>query len=247
MPTLSLILNVYNEEKNISSVFEEITKILNKAKIIYEIIFVEGGSTDNSFKILKRLETKNIKNVRVFKGEISPGSKLMLGFKKAKGKYVCFMCSDGQDNPTIIPMCIKLLEENSADFVKGGRISRQYLQRLVISRIYNFVVRAMFGIHSIDINGHPKVFSRRFLPLLELKSKNESIDLEIMLKAKMLGLKMVEIIVAERKRNEGGSSVGIKVIYKFIYDILSFKWGKNSREILQKKTFQKKLLSKQLI
>lgn len=241
MPTLSLILNVYNEEKNITRVFDEITKILKNAKISNEIIFVEGGSTDNSYEVLKDLEKNNPTIVRVFKGKTSPGLKLMLGFKKAKGKYIGFMCSDGQDNPAIIPACIKLLEEKNADFVKGGRISRQYFKRLVISRIYNFVVRNLFGINSIDMNGHPKIFARKLLPLLQPESKNESIDLEIMLKAKMLGLKMVEIIVAERNRNEGGSSVSFAVIYKFIFDILSFKWGRKSREILKKKSFQKGL------
>lgn len=234
IPLLSLILNVFNEEKNVEGVFYEIKKVLDISKISYELIFSESGSIDNSFKILKKIEKKYPEYVTVLKvKENTPGAKLQAGFKKAKGKYVGFMCSDGQDDPILIPKAIKLLEEGRADFVKGRRTNRENFKRHVISRCYNLIAFFLFGTNSSDINGHPKIFSRRFLSELKLTSKHESIDLEIFVKSKLLKLRIIEIPVLERIREGGGSSVGLKVILKFIWDMLSYRFG-HKRKLLKK-------------
>lgn len=227
---LSLILNVYNEEANIEIVFKEIIKILKKAKISYQIIFSESGSTDKSYEILKSIEKRYPKNVVVLKvKENSPGAKLQAGFKKTKGKYVGFMCSDGQDDPEVLPKFIDILEKEHVRLVKGTRIKRENFKRLIISRLYNLFGFLLFGINSSDINGHPKIFLRELLPILKLQSKNESIDLEIFIKCKSMKYRIVEIPVCEKNREGGGSSVGMIVILKFIRDMLSFKFGKKSR------------------
>jgi len=234
IPLLSLILNVYNEEKNVEGVFYGIKKILDKSKISYEIIFSESGSMDNSYNILKKIEKKYPKLVSVLKvKENSPGAKLQAGFKKAKGKYIGFMCSDGQDDQSIIPKCIDILEKNSAKLVKGKRINRENFKRFVISKCYNLIAFILFGTNSSDINGHPKIFPREILPLLKLESKNESIDLEIFIKCKMLGFKIIELPVTEKIREEGDSTVGLKVILKFVKDMLSYKFG-YKRKLLKK-------------
>lgn len=235
---LSLVLNVYNEEKNVERVFYDTKKILDKSKISYEIIFSESGSIDNSYNILKKIEKKYPKLVSVLKvKENSPGAKLQAGFKKAKGKYVGFMCSDGQDDSAAIPKAIKLLEEGKADFVKGRRTNRENFKRLVFSRCYNLIAFLLFGTNSSDINGHPKIFPREILPLLKLESKNESIDLEIFIKCKMLGFKIIELPVTEKIREKGDSTVGLKVILKFVKDMLSYKFGykrKLLKELIKK-------------
>lgn len=229
IPLLSLILNIYNEEKNVERVFYEIKELLDKSKTSYELIFSESGSIDNSFEIIKNIEKKFPKIVKVLKvKENSPGAKLIAAFGISKGKYIGFLCSDGQDDPTIIPKAIKLLEDGEADFVKGKRINRENFKRVFISRCYNLFAFLLFGTQSSDINGHPKIFSRKVLDRLELISKHESIDLEIFVKAKLLGLRIIEIPVIERVREGGGSSVGINVTLKFIKDMLSYKFGEKA-------------------
>jgi glycosyltransferase involved in cell wall biosynthesis len=230
IPLLSLSFNVYNEEDNLEEVFKECKGILDKAKISHEIIFVEGGSKDNSWKILQKIAKKN-KDCKILQVDMEPGKKVNAGMKAAKGKYFGYMCSDGQDNPNIIPNCIKLLEEGKADFVKGNRVDRAYWQRKVISRIYNFCCRVIFGLNLRDVNMHPKVFRRELVKGIDLISSSESVDLEVVLRAQRKGYKIVELPVEERDRDGGKSSVNLTVAMKMIKDMLSYKWGNKGRAL----------------
>ncbi len=240
-PLLSLHLNVYNEENNLENVYKECRNVLKKAKISYEMIFVEGGSSDNSWKVLKKLAAKN-KDCRVFKAGMEPGKKINAGMKVAKGKYFGYMCSDGQDDPGILPQCIKLLEENKTDFVKGRRIDREYWQRKFISRVYNKICRLLFGLNLKDINMHPKVFKRNLIKGINLISSGESVDLEIVLRAQKKGYRMVEIPLRERNREGGKSSVNLSVALKMIRDMLSYKWGDKGKALRNSLHNQKKTI-----
>lgn len=228
IPLLSLSLNVYNEEENIKNIYEECRNILEKAKISYEIIFIEGGSKDNSWKILKNL-AKNNDDCRVFQGETDPGKKLQIGMKMAKGKYFGYLCSDGQDNPDILPECIRLLEKHKADFVKGKRVDRMYWQRRFMSFVYNRLAGMLFGLTLSDINMHPKVFRRELIKDIDLISRSESVDLEIVLRARKKGYKIIELPVTERERGGGRSSVNSSVAIAMIKDIISYRWGIKAR------------------
>jgi glycosyltransferase involved in cell wall biosynthesis len=228
IPLLSFVLNVYNEEKNVENTYRECRKILRNAKIPYEIIFVEGGSRDNSWKVLQKLE-RNHSDCKAIQSEMEPGRKVNAGMKIARGKYYGYMCSDGQDNPNVLPRFIKLLEENKADFVKARRINRSTWQRKFISRTYNLFLRILFGFKLIDVNMHPKVFRGELVKGIDLISKSESIDLEIALRARKKGYRTIEIPVRERVRAGGKSSVNIKVAVKMAMDMLSYKWGDKGR------------------
>lgn len=230
IPLLSLSLNVYNEEKNLERVFKEIKEVLEKAKIAYEIIFVEGGSKDNSWKVLQNLE-KKYKSIRIFQSEMEPGKKVNKGMKEARGKYFGYMCSDGQDNPKIIPQCVKLLEENKADFVKARRVTRVFWERKIISMIYNASCRILFGLNLKDINMHPKVFKRELVKGINLISIGESVDLEVVLRAHKKGYRIVEIPVKERARSGGNSSVNLSVAVRMLMDMLSYKWGSRGNKL----------------
>lgn len=229
-PLLSLSLNVYNEEKNIVKIYKECKEVLKNAKISYEIIFIEGGSSDNSWNILKELAKKD-KDCRVLQAEMEPGKKLNAGMKVAKGKYFGYICSDGQDNPDVLPKCIRMLEEKKADFVKGKRVERMYWQRRLISRVYNGLAGLLFGLNLTDINMHPKVFRRELVNGIDLMSNSESVDLEIVLRAQKKGYKIVEIPVRERIRRGGKSSVNFSVALKMFIDIISYKWGNKGRSL----------------
>lgn len=229
-PLISLALNVYNEEKNIDKIYKECKNVFKKAKIPYEIIFIEGGSNDNSWKLLQNLAKKD-KDLKAIQAEMGPGQKINAGMKAARGKYFGYMCSDGQDDPGVIPEYIKLLEENRADFVKGKRVERMYWQRRIISRVYNRLARLLFGLKLRDINMHPKVFRRDLVKGVNLISRCESVDLEIVLRAHEKGYKIIERPIKERIREGGKSSVNIKVALKMFLDIISYKWGSKNKEL----------------
>lgn len=228
IPLLSLSFNVYNEEKNLEKVYLECKKVLDRAKISHEFIFVEGGSKDKSWEVIKKITNKN-KNCKGVQAETEPGRKVNAGLKIAKGKYIGYMCSDGQDNPNIIPQSIKLLEENKADFVKARRIDRVFWERKVISTIYNALCRIIFGFKLKDINMHPKIFKRDLVKNVELISRGESIDLEIVLRAHKKRYRIIELPIHERKRQGGKSSVNFMVAWHMITDMFSYKWGQKSK------------------
>lgn len=231
-PLLSLALNVYNEEKNIENIYNECKSVLQKARIPFEIIFIEGGSYDNSWNILQNLAKKN-KDCNVIQAEMGPGQKINAGMKIAKGKYFGYMCSDGQDNPNIIPQMIKLLEEKKAGFVKGRRIDRKFWERKFISVVYNKLCRELFGLKLRDINMHPKIFNRDLVKNIDLISRCESVDLEVVLRAKQKGYKIIELPVEERIREGGKSSVNLKVALKMFVDIIDYKWGLKNVKLKQ--------------
>jgi hypothetical protein len=139
------------------------------------------------------------------------------------------MCSDGQDNPNVIPRFIKLLEDSKADFVKARRINRVFWERKIISRVYNALAGLLFGLDLSDINMHPKIFRRELVKGGELISIGESVDLEVVLRAQKKGYKIVEIPVKERVREGGKSSVNPSVAFRMFKDMLSYKWGRKSQ------------------
>jgi glycosyltransferase involved in cell wall biosynthesis len=237
-PLLSLALNVYNEENNLERIYNECDNILKKAKIPHEIIFIEGGSTDNSWKILKNLKENN-ENCIAIQAGWAPGEKINAGMKIARGKYFGYMCSDGQDNPDVIPEYIKLLENGKADFVKARRKNRDTIERKLISIVYNHLCRYLFNLKLRDINMHPKIFKRDLVKGIDLISRCESVDLEIVLRAQKKGYKIIELPIEERVREGGKSSVNPRVALKMFVDILSYKWGSKGKALSNDKSYAK--------
>lgn len=224
-PKLSMVLFMYNEEKAIQLVVEELVKILKKAKISHQIILVEGGSTDNCFNAAKQLEKKHPQCVVLKNGKLI-GEKIISGLKQVKGEYVGIMYSDGQVDPLVIPSFLNILAKGKTDIVKGTRKNRSGFKRYIISLFFNAISYLLFSIKSKDINGHPKIFSAKLIPVLNLQAKDGTIDLEMLVKSKLLNLKIKEIPVEERNRIGGYSYVNLITPLRILANILSYKWGK---------------------
>lgn len=208
MIELSLILPVHNEEEGIEKFVKNVYTLLSKQKFSNEVICVENGSTDTSLKILKKLE-KRYKNMTVIESKIGWGNAVRAGIKKAKGKYTCFMVSDGQINPKAIVKVYKKIKNNNFDLVKIRRVSRENVKRLLNSKAYNFLSRLLLGIRSNDINATPKIAKTELLRKMKLKSKNIVLDLEIMNYLKKTNLSFAEIPVRSDKRAHGKSTINV--------------------------------------
>ena len=118
---ISIVVPLFNEEESLNAFYDELTKGIQKLDEIYEIIFIDDGSTDNSLSILKNLENKN-KKIRVFSFRKNQGKAeaLTLGFQKAQGDYIITLDADLQDKPKEISLETKYSKFLKENFLKGS-------------------------------------------------------------------------------------------------------------------------------
>lgn len=217
---ISVILPVYNEELNIERTLRELREVLQKAKLEFEIIPVDDGSTDCTVQIIKKCaeEGNFIKGIFLAK---NCGEALALdaGFRHASGDFIVTMDADGQDDPKDI---LRLMEKinQGYDFVSGWRRNRKdnFLYRRVPSKVANFLIRKFLAVSSQDMGCSLKIYRRkvidqiflyggmhRFLPVFVERS----------------GSRTAEIEVFHRPRLAGQSKYGLNRMPKVILDLMT--------------------------
>ncbi|MFH1671322.1 MAG: glycosyltransferase family 2 protein [Candidatus Portnoybacteria bacterium] len=225
----SIVLPAYNESENLPDVLRGLKRVLGEANIQSEIIVVDNGSRDNTeetLELLKR-EIDELKTFRIEKN-IGFGNGIIKGLEMAKGSILGFMVSDAQIKPEDLVNVYQRLKKNNLDFCKGFRINRySSLSRVIMSKVYNFLIRLMFGCSIKDINGSPKVFTRNFYEIVKPQSKDFFIDAEILIKAKQNKFSVTEVPVVLLERKRGRSSVSILTPFGFLRSMFyRFLFGK---------------------
>jgi len=224
-PTFSLVIPLYNEEKNVTKVIVPIISELKKERIDYELILVNNGSQDETGKLIKELNKKNSR-IKLVKIEVNQGYGwgIISGLKKTRGKYIGFMCGDEQVHPgDVIKTYHKLVSDN-LDLCKVSRVIRQDgFKRRLISIFYNFIFSLIFPVKSRDINGTPKIMKREVYEKINLKSKDWFIDAEAMIKCEKKGYKIGEVPIIFYQRKEGVSNVKLSTIFEFLKNILRYR------------------------
>jgi len=222
---LSIVVPLYNEEKNVKDVADSIVKNLSKSKINYELILVNNGSVDSTPKIIEQLTKRNkrIRKVDVIKNQ-GYGWGIINGLNVSKGKYLGYIDGDGQfDSENIIKAYTKM-KKNNLDFCKGRRLVREDgIKRNIASLLYNLLLNLMFVVNINDVNAKPKLMSMKCYNDLNLKSKDWFIDTEIMIKVKKKNYKYGEIPLEFKKRKAGMSNVKLKIISEFLKNLLYFR------------------------
>jgi len=223
-PQLSIVLPAYNEGKNLPDVLKNLRFALNQAQILTEIIVVDNGSIDDTPKVLENLkeEIEELRTLRIEKN-IGCGNGIIKGLGVAKGDILCFMDADGQvRSEDLISVYRKLISDN-LDLCKGTRIKRFFnLQREIVSKIYNLLFRLLFGSRFQDINGSPKVFTRRFYKAANFTSKDWFLDAEMMISANYGKYAVGEVPIVYLERKMGGSKVSLITIFEFLKNM--FYW-----------------------
>jgi glycosyltransferase involved in cell wall biosynthesis len=220
MEHLSFIIPSKNEEDSVSILYEEIVTVMSKLKNPYEIIFIDDGSTDNTFEELKKLNNKD-KKVKVIKmrGNFGKSQALQVAFDHSKGDIIFTLDADLQDNPEEIPNFLKKLVEGF-DLVSGWKKKRNdpSVGKVLPSRIINFLTRKLTGISIHDTNCGFKAYRRevvkdlnlygelyRFIPIIAFKQN----------------YKVGEIVVDHRARKYGKTKFGWTRGVKGILDLLT--------------------------
>jgi len=222
---ISIILPVYNEEKNIGRMIDNISDFFKKISFPYEIIAVNDGSRDGTENVLNNYrKRKNIIIVSHNKN-LGCGAALRSGFKLAKGDLIFFTDSDCQfDIKDIVPFLEKIKQ---VDFVIGYRKNRKDpYHRIFYALIFRFLAQIFFGVKVKDVDCAFKLFKNYVLSDAKLISDGALINLEILAKAQKKRYKFTELPVKHFERTEGKQTGGsFKVIFKAIFQFFPL-WKK---------------------
>lgn len=217
---VSILMPVYNEGDKIAKNIEETVRTFDEFGCKYEIIVIDDGSTDNSLEIISTAATMHpntiIKRSRINYGK---GRALKIGFRAATGDYVVFLDSDMELHPGQLQTFFDIMRLDDADVVIGSKrhpnSKLNYpLQRRIISSVYFFLIKILFGLPVKDTQTGLKLFKYEVLEKVfpRILVKQFAYDLEILANAHHLGYKIAEApIVLDYKRRMG--NIGLGVIY----------------------------------
>ncbi len=218
---LSVIIPLYNEEKNISPLYDILKKVLAKIGKSYEIIFVDDGSTDNSLKELLKLKNKD-KNINIiqFQRNFGKSAGLNAAFKKAVGDVVITMDADLQDRPESIPKLINKLNQGY-DLVSGWKYKRyDSIGKRFPSKIMNKIARIISGAKIHDFNCGLKAYKNEVVKNIQLYG---DLHRYVPALAYWKGYKVGEEKVEHKKRIYGKSKYGL-IRLMGAFDLLTIKF-----------------------
>src|SRR5215813_6367255 len=207
--TISAVLPAYNEEENIETAATRLAEVFRSLGFReWEVIIVDDGSRDHTPQIADRLAAEDPEHVRVFHHNPNRGyaDALKTGFTNARHQLIFYTDSDNQFDVREIVNLLPLIQDE--DIVNGFRIYRfDALTRLVVSWVFNLVVRIMFRIKVRDIDCAFKLFRREVFDQVTIESKKFFVDAEVLAKARYYGFRMTEIGVRHYPRPAGRSTV----------------------------------------
>lgn len=213
---LSIVIPLFNEEESLPELTDKIVSVLQREKIYdYEIIFIDDGSTDKSFEIIKKLRKNNNRIHCVkFRRNYGKSAALSVGFELAKGKFVITMDADLQDDPEEIPNLLAKIKEGY-DLVSGWKKKRfDPLSKTIPSRLFNYVTSIASGVKLHDFNCGLKAYRREVVKSLYVYGEMHRYLPAL---AHLDGFKVTEIIVQHHPRKYGKTKFGFS---RFIYGFL---------------------------
>ena len=219
---ISIVVPAMNEEQNVRLLFDALSQQLKSLGKSYEIIFIDDGSTDNTFEVLKQLHADNPGIVRVirFRRNFSKTPALVAGFSRCRGEIIFTMDADLQDDPVEIPRFLETLDDGY-DLVSGWKYPRlDPLSKTFPSRIFNWMVSKLTGVHLHDINCGFKAYRREIIEDSHLKLDGE-FHRFVPVMAHWRGFRVTEIKVLHHPRKFGVSKFGARRFTRGLIDLLN--------------------------
>lgn len=168
---VSVVIPLYNEDESIKELYAWIVKVANANSLTYEIIFVNDGSTDNSWNVIEELSAadSNVHGIK-FRRNYGKSAALYCGFKKAQGDVVITMDADLQDSPDEIPELRRMIIEDGYDLVSGYKKKRyDPLSKTIPTKLFNATARKVSGINNLhDFNCGLKAYRRDVIKNIEV-------------------------------------------------------------------------------
>jgi glycosyltransferase involved in cell wall biosynthesis len=227
---ISVIVPLYNEEESLGELTDLILRVVNRENLSYEIIFVDDGSTDTSWKIIEDLNRSNpnIKGIK-FRRNYGKSAALNRGFDLAKGDVVITMDADLQDSPEEIPDLYRLIINEGFDIVSGWKKKRHDpIGKRLPSKFFNWTTRRISKLKLHDFNCGLKAYKNVVVKNIEIYGEMHRY---IPVIARWAGFsKITEKVVNHNPRKYGKSKYGLERIMKGYLDLISLtfvsKFGK---------------------
>ena len=228
-PLLSICVPVYNEQDSLPLLHDAICKVIDPQKIDAELILVDDGSKDNSWKVIQELVQKDarVRGVK-FKANCGETAASDAGLRAARGKYVMTMDADLQNDPADIPAFLKAMG-TGVDCVCGSRVANRgkgdKFIKVVSSRIANWVRNKLSDEEISDAGCTYRCFRRECLAKIKLY---RGLHRFIPTLLKMEGYTVSEIAVTNNPRLHGESKYGVwNRLFKSFRDLLAIRWMKS--------------------
>ena len=216
---LSVVVPLYNEEESLKELHQQLRSTLSRLNLRYELLFIDDGSTDRSFQVLRDLKRmdKHVKIIR-FRRNYGKSAALAVGFEKAQGNVVITMDADLQDDPSEIPALKRKLDEGF-DLVSGWKkVRHDPITKTWPSRFFNFVTRVMTGIRIHDFNCGLKAYRRDVVKTVKVYGE---LHRYIPVLAHWEGFRIGELPVQHRARRYGKTKFGFGRFWKGFLDLLT--------------------------
>ncbi len=224
MVDLSIVIPVYNEEKNIPILYNKLNEVIQSLKLSYEIVFADDGSKDNTIRNIEALQDKDNKVKLIqFRKNFGKSYALYEGFKNATGKIIITMDGDLQDDPNEIPRFLEAIK--NYDVVVGWKFRRKDpLTKTIPSKIANYTNRKATKLSIHDMNCGFKAYKSEAAKSLKLYG-----DMHRYIPALLAekGFKVGEIKITHHKRKYGKSKYGFGRLSRGLFDFMTIRFLTN--------------------
>lgn len=218
---ISVVIPLFNEEESLPELEQWIRKVMGENNFSYEVLFVDDGSKDRSWEIVKDLASKNpnVKGIS-FRRNYGKSAALNEGFKAANGDVIITMDADLQDSPEEIPELFRLIKEEKYDLISGWKQKRHDpLSKTLPTKLFNWATRKMSGIYLHDFNCGLKAYKKDVVKSIEVYGEMHRY---IPVIAKWAGFtKIGEKIVQHQARKYGTTKFGLERFTNGLLDLMT--------------------------
>ena len=228
---ISVVVPLYNEAESLPELTDWIRRVMDAKSFAYEIILVDDGSDDGSWKVIEALKAQHPEIIGIkFRRNYGKSAALNVGFEAAQGNVVITMDADLQDSPDEIPELYRRIREENLDLISGWKQKRyDPLTKTIPTKFFNAVTRSMSGIQNLhDFNCGLKAYRKEVVKNIEVYGEMHRY---IPVLAKWAGFKKIdEQVVEHRARKYGTTKFGFSRFINGFLDLLSIffvgKFGK---------------------
>ncbi len=221
---VSIIVPVYNEAQSLPILHQKIRDAMSQVSVMWEVIYVDDGSQDDSLVTLEALAAEDQEHARVlaFRRNYGQTTAISAGIDHSTGEVIVLIDADLQNDPADIPMLLAKLDEGY-DLVSGWRVSRQdtFVTRTLPSKVANKLISMVTGVHLHDYGCSLKAYRREVLTGFRLYGEMHRF---IPAYASSVGAKIIEVPVQHHPRKFGKAKYGLERTIKVTLDLFTVKY-----------------------